>query len=341
MTAAQTISVIMPSFNAAHYMERSLPPLIAMRERGEVLEVIVVDDCSTDPTNVETATRLGARVIRMPRNGGPGAARNHAVKEARGDIIWLVDADVIAHDDAAQKVGAVFADQGVAAVFGSYDDRPPADNFASQYKNLVHRYYHQRAALESESFWAGCGAIRADVYRRLGGFDGSRYGRPSIEDIEFGARMREAGLRIRLEPALLGSHLKNWTLKEVVRTDIFQRAIPWSRLILSGRGPRNDLNVSGAERIRAVIAAAFVGSIILAPLAVIAPAFGYLALGASVLVAVANFELFVFFAKLRSFRFALAATLWHQVYYVYSAGAYAFCVAEKWFGPKAAPEPAR
>lgn len=341
MTAPPTISVIMPSFNAAHYMERSLPPLIAMRARGEVLEVIVVDDCSTDPANVETATRLGARVIRMPKNGGPGAARNHAVREARGDIIWLVDADVIAHDDAALKVRAIFEDESVAAAFGSYDDRPPADNFASQYKNLVHRYYHQRAALESESFWAGCGAIRADVYRRLGGFDGARYGRPSIEDIEFGARMREAGLRIRLEPKLLGSHMKHWTLKEVVRTDIFQRAIPWSRLILSGRGPRNDLNVSGAERARAAIAAAFIGSLILSPLALVAPVFGYILLGATALAVIANLDLFSFFAKLRSPAFALAATAWHQVYYVYSAGAYAYCAAEKFFGPKAAPAGAR
>jgi glycosyltransferase involved in cell wall biosynthesis len=341
MTALPTISVIMPSFNAAHYMARSLPPLIAMRARGEVLEVIVVDDCSTDPSNIEMAARLGARVIRMPKNGGPGAARNHAVREAQGDIIWLVDADVVAHDDAALKVRAIFQDPGVAAAFGSYDDRPPADNFASQYKNLVHRYYHQRAALESESFWAGCGAIRADVYRRLGGFDGSRYGRPSIEDIEFGARMREAGLRIRLEPKLLGSHLKQWTLKEVVRTDIFQRAIPWSRLMLSGRGPRNDLNVSGAERVRAVIAASFIGSLLLAPLALVSSFFGYLLLAATALVAIANFELFAFFAKVRSPVFALAATGWHQVYYVYSAGAYAFCVAEKMLGSKAAPATAR
>ena len=341
MTALPTISVIMPSFNAAHYMARSLPPLIDMRARGEVLEVIVVDDCSTDPSNIEMATRLGARVIRMQKNGGPGAARNHAVREAQGDVIWLVDADVVVHGDAALKVRAIFADPDIAAAFGSYDDRPPADNFASQYKNLVHRYYHQRAALESESFWAGCGAIRADVYRRLGGFDGSRYGRPSIEDIEFGARMREAGLRIRLEPQLLGSHLKQWTLKEVVRTDIFQRAIPWSRLILSGRGPRNDLNVSGAERVRAVIAGSFIGSILLAPFAFVSSFFGYLLLAATALVAIANFELIAFFAKVRSPIFALAATGWHQVYYVYSAGAYAYCVAEKMSGSKAAPATAR
>lgn len=103
-----TISVIVPAYNAAHYLEKSLPPLLAMRERGEILEVIVVDDCSPDPTNIATAERLGATVVRMPVNGGPGAARNHAAKIAGGDILWLVDADVVAHEDAARVLRTAF-----------------------------------------------------------------------------------------------------------------------------------------------------------------------------------------------------------------------------------------
>src|SRR5690242_9282169 len=71
-----TISVVVPAYNAAHYLERSLPPLIAMRDQGDVAEVLLMDDCSTDPASREIAERLGAWVIVMERNGGPGAARN-------------------------------------------------------------------------------------------------------------------------------------------------------------------------------------------------------------------------------------------------------------------------
>ena len=46
--AALTISVIMPVYNAAAYLPRALPPLIEMMRRGEVLEVIAVDDTSSD-----------------------------------------------------------------------------------------------------------------------------------------------------------------------------------------------------------------------------------------------------------------------------------------------------
>ena len=316
--AMPTISVIMPAYNAAHYMEKSLPPLIAMRDRGELLELFVVDDCSPDPSNVATAQRLGASIIKMPKNGGPGAARNHAAQIAKGDILWLVDADVVAHDDGARVLKASFDDEKIAAVFGSYDSKPPANNFASQYKNLVHRYYHQRGRQESDTFWSGCGAIRRAIYLDLGGFDGARYGRPSIEDIEFGYRMRSAGWRIRLVRTLLATHLKHWTLLEVVRTDILQRAVPWSQLIVSGRGMKNDLNVSTAERVKSVIAALWILSLMMMMLP---PAWPYsfaAAVFMTAAVGVSNFRLLRFFCANRGLGFALLGAAFHQLYYVYA-----------------------
>lgn len=331
-SGAPKISVIMPAYNAAHYLELSLPPLIAMRERGEIVEVLVVDDCSPDPSNIATAQRLGATVIRMAKNGGPGAARNFAATGAKGDILWLVDADVVAHDDAAKILLKSFADHDVAAVFGSYDSKPPARNFASQYKNLVHRYYHQRGRDESDTFWSGCGAIRKAVYLDLGGFDGARYGRPSIEDIEFGFRMRKAGWRIRLAHDLLCTHLKNWSLPEVVRTDIFQRAVPWSYLIITGRGMNNDLNVSNAERFNAGVAGLWVLSIAasLAPLLWPASLIALAVLTGAVVVL--NRRLIGFFVRERGPAFAAMATAYHQVYYIYSAVTFVTCALLYRFG---------
>lgn len=328
-----SISVIMPAYNAAHYLARSLPPLIAMRDRGLVREVIVVDDCSPDPSTVETARRLGATVLEMPRNMGPGAARNLAAKQASGDILWLVDADVVAHDSGPQKLREAFRELTTGAVFGSYDNAPPEKNFASTYKNLVHRYYHQRAREDSESFWSGCGAVRRSVYLDLGGFDEREFGRPAIEDVELGHRIRCAGWRIRLVPDLLGTHLKRWTLAEVVRTDIFQRAVPWSYLILSGRGVSNDLNVSTAERARAAVAGLWFLSIAAAPIWPPASLLAFLTLGG--LVSAINAPLFVFFLEERGFWFAVRAVLYHQVYYLYSSATFAICALKFRLGGEA------
>ena len=328
-----TISVIMPAYRAAHYLERALPPLIALRARGAVNEVIVVDDASGEPSTAETARRLGATVLEMSANSGPGAARNLAARRATGDILWFVDADVIAHECGPEKVRAALADRAFGAVFGSYDNNPPERNFASTYKNLVHRFYHQRAKAESDSFWSGCGAVRRSVFGELGGFEEARFGRPAVEDVELGFRIRRAGWKIRLSHDLLGTHLKRWTLADIVRTDIFHRAIPWSNLILTGRGVNNDLNVSWSERLKAAVAWLLLGSMGFAA-ATGLHVFGAVLLCLSALVAIVlNAQLIAFFAKERGAWFALRAVAFHQFYYLYSSATFAFCAIRlKLFG---------
>jgi len=328
------ISVIMPVYNAAHLLPKVLPPLIAMRERGEVLEVIAVDDVSTDNSR-EVAAGLGARVIESPKNGGPGAARNIAAREARGDVLWFVDSDVIAYDDAVTHIRAALADPAVVSVFGSYDDAPPAQNFASQYKNLVHHFYHHRGQREASTFWAGCGAIRKKEFLAAGGFDIELYKRPSIEDIELGYRLRDAGGRIVLAPELLSTHLKRWTLKSVIYTDVMCRAVPWARLMLSRAGMTDDLNVGKAERLRALLAGVLV-------LSLFAPVFGaalaWLPLAVLIAAIAANWDLFTFFSRRRGIAFALAGLLFHQLYYLYAGAAFAWCWLEARTGR--APNPA-
>ena len=207
MSDSQTISVIMPVYNGRDFIPRSLPPLIAMLRRGELSEVIVVDDTSSDETPT-LAAEMGARVIPSGGRLGPGGARNQAAKLALGEILWFVDADVVVHDDAARELRGAFSEPGIVAAFGSYDDVPPAQNFLSQYKNLVHHFYHHRGRTEASTFWAGCGGVRKDAFLKVGGFDVVRYTRPSIEDIELGYRLRAAGGRIVLSPALQGTHLR-------------------------------------------------------------------------------------------------------------------------------------
>jgi len=246
--AHSIISVVMPVYNGADVLPKSLAPLLSMLRAGEIAEIIVVDDGSTDASATIAAEAPGVRV--MPSGGrlGPGGARNAAARMAAGNVLWFVDADVVVHDDAARVVADTFRASEAAAVFGSYDDRPAGTNFLSQYKNLVHHYYHCREPGAAETFWAGCGAVRKTVFLACGGFDAIAYRHPSIEDIEFGFRLRQRGYSIVLAPALQGTHLKVWRLANLLHTDIFRRALPWSRLILSRSGLPDALNVGVAER---------------------------------------------------------------------------------------------
>jgi len=85
------------------------------------------------------------------------------------------------------------------ALFGSYDDTPYEQDFLSQYRNLLHHYVHQNSNPDAATFWAGCGAVRKNIFLELNGYDYKRFAEPSIEDIELGYRMREKGYKIKLD----------------------------------------------------------------------------------------------------------------------------------------------
>lgn len=319
--APGTVSVVMPAYNAAGYLERSLPPLVDLLVRGDIAELIIVDDGSSDGTAL-LAERLGARVMDSGGRMGPGSARNLAAAAAAGGILWFVDADVAVHPDAVQHLRQGLSEAGVAAVFGSYDERPPARNFLSQYKNLVHHYYHNRASRDASTFWSGCGAVHTAAFREVGGFTP---GMNCVEDIDLGYRLRDAGKGIRLLPEMRCTHLKEWRLFGMLKTEIFCRAIPWSRLILNRPPQQGDLNVSTAEKLRAVWAG-LLGIALLLALVGVGP--WWVAAVLAVVVGWTNRELFDFFSKRKGPAFAVGATLFHQLYYLYSSASFAWCWLE-------------
>lgn len=322
--APVTITAIVPAFNARNFLQASLPALMALHRRGELKEVIIVDDGGTDGS-AELAQDLGARVIASGGRLGPGGARNVAAAVAEGEVLWFVDADVIVHEDSAGVLQDAFQEAGVVAVFGSYDDHPPARNFASQYKNLVHHHYHQHARTEAETFWSGCGAVRKADFIAAGGFDAKAYPNPSIEDIDLGYRLRGLGGAIRLDRRLLSTHLKVWSVRNMVHTDLFRRAVPWARLMLNREEVLDDLNVGTFERLRACCAAASVLFLCGAAIGFL-PWWALAPLGLTLLTG--NWHLFRLFAKRRGLAFALGGLAFHQVYYLYSGSAFVGCWLE-------------
>jgi GT2 family glycosyltransferase len=193
---------------------------------------------------------------------GPAAARNRGAGETDSDVLVFVDADIEVHRDAFVRVRHAFErDPGLGALFGSYDDDPPAPGLVSSFRNLLHHHVHQEAGGPATTFWAGVGAIRRAVFEAHGGFDAKRYPRASIEDIELGCRLAAAGVRIELDPRLLGTHLKAWTLRSMVETDFLRRGAPWVELMLGSEASRSALNLG--PRHRASAAAVAVGTIAL------------------------------------------------------------------------------
>ena len=310
------ISVIVPVYNGCTTFRDCLAGLARTDPAPD--EVIVVADADTDESRMNAA-EFGARVIVLDSCSGPAAARNAGAHHARGNILLFVDADVVLHQDALSEVARAFA--GVpkpAAVFGSYDDEPLAKSFISQYKNLLHHYVHQGSREVASTFWAGCGAIRREVFAELGGFD-ERYRRPCIEDIELGYRLRDAGHLVLLRKTLLCKHLKVWTLTSLLKTDVLDRALPWSQLILRTGRFDNDLNLQFGSRASVLMCFGLVVSLLVTPLW---PWFAAVAAALALLLLVVNRGLYRFLVRKRGSWFALRAVPMHWSYYLYGGAAF-------------------
>lgn len=251
-------------------------------------------------------------VVTAPRDRGPAAARNAGVARTAGEIVVFVDADVEVHPDALRRLReALDADAGLDAVFGSYDEHPAAPHTVSRFRNLLHHHVHASAPGPATTFWAGLGAIRREAFEAVGGFDARRYARPSIEDIELGMRLHAAGHRIALDPRVRGTHLKRWTLRSMLRTDLGARGAPWVALRLERGDDASGLNLSWRHRLAA-------GAALLAAVGAVTGhrRVAVAALGAMI---APNTRFYALLARLGGPRLALAGVPLHMLHHLTAA----------------------
>ena len=330
MKETPLISVIVPVHNGAKHLNDCLDAL--MRSSYSKHEIIVVDDCSTDDS-LEISERKGAKVYKLSPQSGPAAARNLGASMAKGEIIIFVDSDVIVRYETIERVTDDFRkNPDVVAVFGSYDDSPTAEDFLSQFKNLLHHFIHQNSEENAKTFWAGFGAIYRDVFLQLDGFDEKRYKKPSIEDIELGLRIHNAGFQILLDKDLQVKHAKQWSWCGLLTTDILNRAWPWSNLIIEKGALCSDLNLKFKYRISSFLA----GIIALLIILTILDATSILGTGSNkyfiaiavvlvITMIILNLDLYDFFSRRRGLKFAFLSVPLHFLYYLYSGITYVAC----------------
>lgn len=327
-------TVVVP-FGGTGSEEHLLKCVDSLRSNANLFDELFVVLDGMEPNRVDALKlRLsigGTKVIQLATCVGPAAARNAAVHASglAGGLLVFVDADVEVGPEFTSQIDAVFeAHPEIDACFGSYDDEPAGRGFFAQYRNLLHHFVHQESGPTAETFWAGCGAIRREVFMESGGFCSS-FARPSIEDVELGMRLRADGKRIHMERTLLVKHLKGWTMGGMLANDLRDRAIPWVRLLWRFRKVPNSLNTSYAHRAKLLVAT-------LAPVMVFLAGFSPLALA----VAIAGAGVFLYLSRgflsflhrKRGGRFMLAAVFWQWVFYVECGAAIAWVAFENLFG---------
>jgi hypothetical protein len=273
-------------------------------------------------------------IVDAPPGAGPAEARNAGAGQAAGEVLVFIDSDVVVQADAFTRIrGAFEADPELCALFGSYDDAPEARDAVSTFRNLLHHYVHQSSAGPATTFWAGLGAIRRQPFLAAGGFDQQRFRVSSVEDIDLGLRLAAAGERIVLDPLVQGTHLKSWSLGQMVRTDFARRGVPWIDLLLRHRHPvsTGQLNLGWRHRLSALACLVGLGGLILRqPRAVIAMAISLVAL---------NRPLYLLLRQ-RGLGIALAGVGLHAIHHLTAAAAVPAGVAAHLLGDHRQPEAA-
>lgn len=210
------ISVVIPTFNRARLLDRTLTSLAAQEGLSAPVEVIVVDDGSTDDTPDVVAQYPGAVSLRQD-NAGPAAARNRGWSVATGRVVVFTDDDTVPDRRWLADVAEAFtADPGLHAAGGTV--RPLRLSFLTRFVQAEQHASHGVGADGAIKYLvtANC-AYRRDVLTALGGFDES-FPAASGEDADLTARARAAGYRLRLLDAAVVLHDHPDRVRTIVRT---------------------------------------------------------------------------------------------------------------------------
>lgn len=217
------LSVIIPNYNGEELLKKNLPKVFdaaSSYEDGEI-EIIVIDDFSTD-NSIEILEKLKSeleskyphiklKIIKNDKNLGFSSNVNKGIKSANGDILILLNTDVVPRKDFLKPLLSHFSDPKMFAV-GCLDE-----SIENGKKMLRGRgigswkrgfLAHSRGDVnKTNTLWVsgGSGAFRKSVWDYLGGFD-ELYNPFYWEDIDLSYRALKSGYKILFEPRSIVVH---------------------------------------------------------------------------------------------------------------------------------------
>jgi len=298
--------VIIPVFNGADCLAATLDALL--RNSLDQVEILVVDDASTDSTPELLGSHPGAdqfRVIRNPVNLGPSGARNRGAAEAGHPFLFFLDADVEVPErtiDWLRETLDLYSHRpDVGGVLGCYSEDAEGGFFA-RLKNLETAFLYRVTETRSPFLHTAMLLIRKDVLDSAGGFDASLR---KAEDFKLGAVLGSRGWRFIIDRRIRGKHRKGLTWSGLLRED-------WDRIRSLGR-----IQLSPEEKkfsVRAHRWNRIVSLLLPAPVMVVALTIPWLGIpviaGAAALLLLfvaANLRFLVFLRKRAGIAFALRA----------------------------------
>jgi GT2 family glycosyltransferase len=201
------LSIIIPNFNGEDLLKRNIPKLLNELEgyKNGKLEVIVVDDGSTD-NSIEVISKFPQiKLYKNSRNLGFSVAVNNGASHATGDILILINTDVYPDKGFLSPLLENFKDEEVFAV-GCMDKSVEGENVVLRGRGVGswNRGFldHKKGEVDSkDTLWVsgGSGAFRKSIWDKLGGLD-PLFTPFYWEDIDLSYRALKSGYKLVFEP---------------------------------------------------------------------------------------------------------------------------------------------
>ncbi len=201
------VSVIIPCFNCRRTLRLAIDSL--RNQSVPVLEIIIVDDgLSPAVEDIE-----GVKIIRISENKGVAFARNLGVKQAEGEIIVFVDADVVLDKNFIRNILFAYGPE-TSGVGGRLDD--DGSYLIGRWRNIYLRQNFGDSVWERLPMLSGavC-SYRREVLIAAGGFDEGFL--TNAEDVEIGIRLNQQSRILKYTPLAKARHLRRDSFPSLVK----------------------------------------------------------------------------------------------------------------------------
>ena len=218
------ISIITPTFNRSHELDQLIKSINSQTLDHKYFEMIISDDGSTDDTNEKIKkwshiVDFNLKYI-IQNNLGPGAARNHGVKNSIGELIVFIDSDCEANENWLKIIYESYKNNLFDAFGGpdySKNDFLPIQiaidysmtsflttgGMRGHKKNMLAKFYPRSHNM----------GLKKKIFEEIGGFGALRHG----QDIELSHRIINSGARVELLIDAVVYHRRRTTLKKFFR----------------------------------------------------------------------------------------------------------------------------
>ncbi len=201
-------TVVVAAYNEAQTMAACVASLLAMRDSSAPIEIVIVDNGSTDGTRDILAAFGDSIRVLTETTRGAATARNCGIRAARGPIVAFTDADCVVEPEWLSHVIAPLADRRVGVVGGTILSMPGANRIA-RFGEVIHDHHEAIEVQEAPYVISMNWASRRDVLIEAGLFDVALL---RGQDVDLSWRIRHAGYQLVHAPKAVLRHHNQHTL---------------------------------------------------------------------------------------------------------------------------------